>query len=111
MHDVLTICGKSLSVTVFCASMSIINGRLSSRQTRSARSGLENNRTMTGVICAVYSSSDSFLPMRIMSDMTFGPPPPNSADLSNSGKILILKNSSGKSSDSAMVSSSLEVSP
>lgn len=103
----LTICGKILSLTVFGDRWSIIRGRLSRRQTRRARSGLLKSRTMTGVICESYSSSESFLLMRITSAKTFGPPPPNSADLSSSGSTLTLKNSSGKSSDSATASSSL----
>lgn len=78
-----------------------MNGRLSSRQTRRALSGLPNKRTMTGVNLELYSSGDSFVPIFKMAVKTFGPPPPNSTDLSNSGRTFILKNSSGKSSESS----------
>lgn len=105
----LTICGKILSLTIFWDKWSIMSGRLSSRQTRRARSGLPNSRTTTGVIFKSYSSSESFLLIRITRAKTFGPPPPNSTDLRSSGKILTLKKSSGKSSDSATVSSSLNL--
>lgn len=86
-----------------------MRGKLSSRQTLRARSGLLNRRIMTGVIWLSYSSSLIFVAMRMTIPNGFGPPPPNSTDLRSSGKTLTLKNSSGKSSDSATVSSSLKV--
>jgi hypothetical protein len=93
-----TICGKILSVTIFCGRWSIMRGKLLSRQTRMALSGFANSRTTTGVICVSYSSSESFVPICITVPKTFAPPPPNSTDLSSSGKTFILKKSAGKSS-------------
>ena len=93
-----TNCGKILSFTTFCGSLSIINGRLSSRQTRMARSEFANSRMTTGCTRAVKSSSDSLVAIFMTTPKAFGPPPPNSTAFSNSGKTFILKKSSGKSS-------------
>ena len=60
-----------------------------------ARSGFANNRTMTGVSFELYSSSDNLAPIFMTEANTFGPPPPNSTDLSSSGSTLALKYSSG----------------
>lgn len=92
------ICGKILSFTIFWGRLSIINGKLSNRQTRSARSGLANRRTMTGVSLELNSSEDNLDPILIIAPRTLGPPPPNSTDFNSSGSTFILKNSSGKSS-------------
>jgi hypothetical protein len=106
----LTICGNILSLTTFCGRRSIIDGRLSNKQTRIARSGLANSRTITGVMLDSNSSSDNLAPIFIITPMTLGPPPPNSIDLSNSGRTFILKNSSGKSSDRSSSSLKSQVS-
>lgn len=89
--DIHTICGNILSFTTFCGNRSIINGRLSSRQTRMARSGLLKSRTSTGVTLDSNSSSVSFLDIFMTTAKTFGPPPPNSTDFRSSGRTFILK--------------------
>lgn len=97
----LTICGKILSLTIFCGRKSVIEDKFSSNETLNARSGFENKRTITGVTLELYSSCDSLLPIFTMAPSTFGPPPPNSTDLRSSGSTFILKKSSGKSSESS----------
>lgn len=87
----VTICGNILSLTTFWGNRSIIKGKLSSRHTRIARSGLPNSRIIAGVILLSNSSSVSFLLIFITTPKTFGPPPPNSTDLRSSGRIFILK--------------------
>lgn len=71
---------------------------MSNRHTLIARSGLPNSRIRTGVILASKSSFDSFVAIFITTPKALGPPPPNSTDFNNSGRIFILKKSSGKSS-------------
>lgn len=56
---------------------------------------------MTGVNLELNSSGDNFDPIFRIAPRTLGPPPPNSTDFSNSGSTFILKNSSGKSSESS----------
>lgn len=74
-------------------------GRLSSRHTRIVRSGFAKSLTMTGVILESYSSSVSLTLIFMTAANTFGPPPPNSTDFSNSGRTFVLRKSSGKSSE------------
>ncbi len=100
-----TICGKILSLTTFCGRWSIMMCKLFSKQTRMPRSGLENSRTITGVIMDSYCSSDIFAPIFMTEAKTLGPPPPNSIDFKSSGSTLIPTNSLGNSS--ATSSSSL----
>ena len=76
-------------------------GKLSSRHTLIARSGLEKSLTITGVMRDSQSSSDRFFPIFITEANTFGPPPPNSIDFRSSGRTLTQKNSSGKSSETS----------
>ncbi len=75
-----------------------MRGRLSSKHTLIARSGFPNRRIRTGVILASKSSFDSFVAIFMTTPKALGPPPPNSTDFSSSGRIFILKKSSGKSS-------------
>lgn len=77
----------------------MIVGKLSSRQTRIARSGLPNILTIKGIILVSKSSDGSLLAILRVTEMAFGPPPPNSTDFINSGRTFILKKSSGKSSE------------
>lgn len=63
-----------------------------------ARSGLLKARTMNGVALASNSSLDSLEAILRTTAKAFGPPPPNSTDFISSGRIFILKKSSGKSS-------------
>ena len=74
-----------------------MRGRLSSKQTRIARSGLANGLTMTGVTRASYCSSERLAAILTTEAKTLGPPPPNSTDFNSSGRTLMLKYSSGKS--------------
>ena len=90
-------CGKILSFTTFGDRWSIIRGRLSSKQTRIARSGLAKSLTITGVTRASYCSSDRVAAIFTIEARTRGPPPPNSTDFNSSGRTLALKYSSGKS--------------
>lgn len=94
----VTIMGKILPLMSFGGMRSIMRGRLSSRHTLIARSGLAKSRTINGASRASNSSSESFPPIFIIALNTFGPPPPNSTDFCSSGRIFILKKSSGKSS-------------
>jgi hypothetical protein len=87
----VSISGKILSFTTREDRCSIIRPRLSSRNTRVALSGKENNLTTAGVILPSHSSSDSFSPILSTASKTLGPPPPNSTDFRSSGRIFILK--------------------